>query len=139
MLDRTPEPPPAVSEAFARFPETARARLLAARAQVFAAATDDPRVGELTETLKWGEPAYLTEATGSGSTLRLGLAGEPARAALLVNCRTGLVEEMRARYGDLFSYAGTRGVLLSDASPPEAVRHCAVLALTWHARRRERP
>jgi len=138
MSDGAPEPPPAVADAFACFPEAARARLLEARRQVFAAAGDDPRVGELTETLKWGEPAYLTETTRSGSTLRLGLAGKPAEAALLLNCRTGLVEEIRARYGDLFRYAGTRGVLLSDATPPEAVRHCAALALTWHARRRER-
>ncbi len=131
--------PEAVAEAFGRFPEGARTRLLAARGQVFAAAEDDARVGALTETLKWGEPAYLTGATRSGSTLRLGLAGKPAEAALLVNCRTGLVEEIRARYGDLFRYAGTRGVVLTDAAPPEAVRHCAALALTWHARRRERP
>lgn len=131
--------PAAVAEAFARFPCAARERLLEARRQVFVAAVDDPRVGTLTETLKWGEPAYLTGTSRSGSTLRLGLAGKPAEAALLLNCRTGLVEEIRARYGDLFRYAGTRGVLLSDAVPPEAVRHCAALALTWHARRRERP
>ena len=139
MVDGTSAPPPAVADAFARFPEAARAKLMAARDQVFAAAADDPRVGELTETLKWGEPAYLTATTRSGSTVRLGLAGKPAESAMLLNCRTGLVEEIRARYGDLFRYAGTRGVLLSDATPPEAVRHCAALALTWHARRRERP
>jgi hypothetical protein len=32
-----------------------------------------PGVGALHETLKWGQPAYLTPETRSGTTLRLGV------------------------------------------------------------------
>jgi hypothetical protein len=133
MLDDSPVIPAPVAAAFGAFPDASRQVLLAARAEVFAAAAEDPRIGPLTETLKWGEPAYLTEATRSGSTLRLALAR--GAAAMLVNCRTTLVEEVRARCGDAFGYDGTRGILLAGARA-DAVRHAAWLVLTYHLRKR---
>ena len=64
---------------------------------IFAAA-QDAGAGPLTETLKWGEPAYLTEASGSGSTIRLGqVRDDPGHAAVFVNCRTALADTFRAR------------------------------------------
>jgi hypothetical protein len=131
--------PQAVAAAFGALPDGDREVLLAVREQVFAAA-GEAGAGPLTETLKWGEPAYLTDASRSGSTLRLGLAGPSRRPALLVNCRTGLAGEVRDRYGDLFGYEGTRGILLPRdvARHAAAIRHCAALALTYHARRRGR-
>jgi hypothetical protein len=128
--------PQAVAAAFGAFPDGTRQILLAVREQVLVAAVD-AGVGPLTETLKWGEPAYLTEASRSGSTLRLGLSGPSRQPALLVNCRTGLAGEVRDRYGDLFAYEGTRGILVPEnvARHAAAIRHCAALALTYHARR----
>lgn len=130
--------PPPVPEAFAAFPDAARRVLLAAREEVFAAAESDARIGPLTETLKWGEPAYLTEATGSGSTLRLGVTRPGGAPAVFVNCRTTLVEEVRDRHGAAFGYEGTRGIVLDDGSDAAAVRRVAWLALTYHLRRRAR-
>jgi hypothetical protein len=133
MLDDSPVIPAPVAAAFDAFPDESRQVLLAARAEVFAAASGYPRIGPLTETLTWGEPAYLTEETRSGSTLRLALSG--GAPAMLVNCRTTLVEEVRARCADAFRYDGTRGILLAGA-PAEAVRHAAWLVLTYHLRKR---
>ena len=65
--------PADVAAAFSAFPERIRARLLEARDLIFEIAAGIEGVGPLTETLKWGEPAYLTEATGSGSTHSTGL------------------------------------------------------------------
>ena len=42
------------------------------RTLIFDVASDTDSVGELTETLKWGQPSYLTEKTKSGSTIRIG-------------------------------------------------------------------
>src|SRR5688572_2535928 len=64
--------PPDVQTAFQAFPPEVRHRLAEVRAMILDVAVDDPRIGTVTETLKWGEPAYLTKATGSGSTIRLG-------------------------------------------------------------------
>jgi hypothetical protein len=130
--------PAPVAARFSAFPETVRPRLLAARAAVFAAAAGDAGIGALTETLKWGEPAYLTGATRSGSTLRLGVARGSGDPAMFVNCRTTLVDEVRDRCGDAFRYDGTRGILLPAEPEAEAVRHAAWLALTYHLRRRAR-
>ena len=90
MTDRRSPPMQAdVAAAFAAFPERVRARLLEVRDLVFETAADLEDVGPLTETLKWGEPAYLTEATGSGSTIRLGWPkARPSHAAVYFNCKT---------------------------------------------------
>jgi hypothetical protein len=129
-----------VATVFAGFPEAKRRALLVARDLILAAAAGDPRVGEVTETLKWGEPAYLTKTTRSGSTLRLGLTAGTKAPAMFVNCRTTLVGEIRDRYGDRFRYEGTRGIILpmEIGDQAEAVRHAAHLALTYHLRRRSR-
>lgn len=132
MLDDSPAMPAPVAAAYDGFPDAPRRALLAARAEVYAAASDDARIGPLTETLKWGEPAYLTDATKSGSTIRLALLG--GAPAMFVNCRTTLVGEVGDRCGGAFRYAGRRGILLAGA-PAEAVRHAAWLALTYHLRR----
>lgn len=61
----------AVAAAFASYPEPIRARLLALRRLIFATAAATQGVGPLEETLKWGQPAYLTPATRAGSTIRI--------------------------------------------------------------------
>ena len=94
-----------------------------------------PGVGPLTETLKWGEPAYVTSATRSGSTIRLGILKLGANdAAVLFNCRTTLVDSFRAHFPDAFGYHGNRAILIPAAVPvPEsALAICLAMALTYH-------
>jgi len=132
--------PPQVAAAFEAFPAAVRERLLALRALILETAATAPGVGPLTETLKWGEPAYLTEATKSGSTIRLGLTkGEPPRCALYFNCKTSLVDEFRAAFPDAFAFDGNRGLLLDPDCqiPAGAVTQCAAVALTYRRRRRK--
>ena len=75
-------------------------------------------VGPLTETLKWGEPAYLTEATGSGSTIRLGRSrSSEQECAVLFNCRTTLVDDFRSRFPGVFAYEKNRAILLDAREP----------------------
>jgi hypothetical protein len=93
-----------VAAAFAAFPAHVRARLLEARDLIFEIAAGIEGVGPLEETLKWGEPAYLTETTGSGSTIRLGRSRSSERqCAVLFNCRTTLVDDFRNRFPDAFA------------------------------------
>jgi hypothetical protein len=108
-----------------------------ARALIFAVAAGIDGVGPLTETLKWGEPAYLTEASGSGSTIRLGATKSmPGRGALLLNCKTSLVATCRDQFSGLLDFEGDRAILmppggaLSDTPLPL----CIGLALTYHCR-----
>ena len=54
--------PTAVAAAFATFPVPVRDRLLHVRDLIFDTASQTDGVGALEETLKWGEPAYLTQS-----------------------------------------------------------------------------
>lgn len=126
-----------VEAAFRAFPPAVRHRLVELRAMISGVAAGDPRIGALTETLKWGEPAYLTEATGSGSTIRLGWPRKrPDRAAIYFICHTTLVDTFRERFGGIFEYETNRAVLLPvtgdvDRAPLEFMLS---MALTYHLR-----
>ena len=128
-----------VQVAFQAFPPEVRHRLAEVRAMILAVAAGDPRIGAITETLKWGEPAYLTEATGSGSTIRLGWPRKKAdRAAIYFICHTTLVDTFRERFGGVFEYETNRAVLLPvtgdiDRAPLEFM---LAMALTYHLRSR---
>lgn len=124
-----------VQAAFDAFPPEVRHRLAAIRAMIFDVAASSPRIGAITETLKWGEPAYLTEATGSGSTIRLGWRRDiPECAAIYFICRTALVGDFRERFGDLFRYEGNRAVLVPSSGELAKVPLSMMLsaALTYH-------
>ena len=135
-----PRLPREVNRAFDALPAPIGKRLLEVRDLIFAAAAADDDVGKLTETLKWGEPAYLTEETGSGSTIRLGRLKDSDHAAILFNCRTTLVDNFRERFPDQFEYRQTRALLLpvSGALPKQELAVCLSLALTYHLDRRSK-
>jgi hypothetical protein len=132
-----PAMPAEVARAFDAFPEPVHRRLLMVRRLIFAAAGETAGVGALTETLKWGEPAYLTETTKSGSTIRLGrLKGSDQRCAVLFNCRTTLIEIFRSRFSDVFWFEGNRAIVLDTAGrlPEVPLIMCLSTALAYHRR-----
>ena len=63
---------PDVARAYDGFAPALRAPLLALRAQIVSVAKTTPGVGQLIETLKWGEPAYLPARPRVGVTIRVG-------------------------------------------------------------------
>ena len=135
-----PKPPREVSRAIDALPAPIGKRLLEVRELIFATAAAHDDVGRLTETLKWGEPAYLTDETGSGSTIRLGRLKDSAHAALLFNCKTTLVDTFRERFPDQFEYRQTRALLLPVAGKlsKRELSVCLSLALTYHLDRRRK-
>lgn len=139
MPQSTPFPSADVERAFNAFPAEIRAPLLALRELILATAASTPGVGRVEETLKWGEPAYLTPETKSGSTVRIGaVKGEPSQYALFVNCQTTLVETFHQTYPGLFAFDGSRAIVLGvdDDVPRAALGHCIALALRYHADKR---
>ena len=71
---------------------------LALRKLIFDTAAQTEGVGELEETLKWGQPSYLTPETKSGSTIRIDGSGGDGRCAVYFICHTNLVESFRELY-----------------------------------------
>lgn len=132
-----PSPPPDVAASLGACPAAARAHLSALRALIFETAAARPEIGALTETLKWGQPSYLTEQTKSGTTIRLGWAEDGASISLFVHCQTSLVGEWRQRYDDALTFVGNREISIpTDAELPRApLQHCVAMALTYHARK----
>ena len=135
-----PPVPVAIAEVFARYPVAVRQRLLQVRALIYDIAAETEGVGRLTETLKWGEPAYLTEASKSGTTIRLGVVkSAPGQGAMYFNCKTTLVEAFRPQFGGRFSFEGNRALLIPATGdlPREPLAFCVQAALTYHRCRRD--
>lgn len=127
---------PAVAAVFAAYPAALRKRLLALRDLVFDVAARTDGVGPLTETLKWGQPSYLTQQTRSGSTVRLDRLKTGDGYALYFHCQSGLVPKFRELYPDTFRFEGKRALVFDAGQrlPVRALRHCIGLALTHHRR-----
>lgn len=128
---------PAVAAVFAAYPAALRKRLLALRELVFDVAARTEGVGPLTETLKWGQPSYLTEESGSGTTVRIDRLRKGDGYAICFHCQSGLVPTFRELYPDTFRFEGKRALTFEpgDRLPVRALRHCIGLALTHHLRK----
>lgn len=126
---------PEVARAFAAFPEDARAPLLTLRALIFQVAAETPAAGRIEETLRWGQPAYLTPETRSGTTLRLGVP-KSGGYAIYTHCRTSLISEFRALFPDDVTYEGNRALHMpvTAAPPMDMLRLLIGAALTYHRR-----
>ncbi len=134
----SPKIPADVAAVFGAVPDAPRARLLALRDLILDTAARTPGAGTLTETLKWGEPSYLTDAPKSGTTVRIAWKPKtPDRVSLLVPCQTSLIEDWRARYTPALAFIGNREIALPlDRPLPRAeLGHCIAMALTYHLRK----
>ena len=129
----------AVGAVFAAYPKPVRAKLLALRRLIFDTAKVTKGVGKLEETLKWGQPSYLTAETNRGRTVRIErVKASAGQYAVYFHCQTNLVETFRELYPEL-SYSGNRAILLDaeEKLPETELRHCIALALTYHLRKRK--
>lgn len=127
--------PAPVAAVYETFPNDIRELMMTLRGYIFEEAARNPAVGAITETLKWNEPAYLTEKTKSGTTVRLAWKEKkPQQFALLVNCQTSLVASYKDFYGSVLSFEGTRAIIFERGAslPEDAIRHCIAMAQTYH-------
>lgn len=130
--------PPTIAAAFSRYPAPVQAQLLQVRDLILSVAAETEGVGPLTETLKWGEPAYLTETSKIGTTIRLGASkSAPDQCAVFVNCQTTLIDTFRAYFADDFRFEGNRALIIPTAGdfPREPLALCLRMALTYHRRK----
>tara|TARA_R110002074_G_scaffold342075_1_gene512580 strand:- start:140 stop:544 length:405 start_codon:yes stop_codon:yes gene_type:complete len=124
-----------VKAVFDAYPAPLRKRLLALRGLIFTMAAETEGVGEIVETLKWGQPSYLTVKPKSGTTIRIDAHGDGY--AIFVNCQTSLISTYRELYGDVLTLEGNRAVVFSARAdlPEDVVGHCVALALRYHKRK----
>lgn len=132
---------PKVAAVFGSYAPDTRERLMALRETIFEVAAATEGVGALTETLKWGQPSYLTGETGSGTTVRIDrLKGDGGGYAVYFHCQSGLVGQFRELYPETFAYEGERAIHFGarERIPVRELRHCIALALTHHLRKKRR-
>ena len=127
-----------VAAVFKSYPPDIRRKLMSLRQLVFETAATTDGVGALEETLKWGEPSYLTPETKSGSTVRIDWKKKKGHYAIYFKCTTNLVETFRKKYRKEFTYEGNRAIIFDpqDKPPTQALRECISLALTYHLRKK---
>ena len=121
-----------VARKFQSYPEDLRLKLMHIRRLIPDVAAGTSEVGDLEETLKWGEPSYLAEG---GSTVRLGWkASRPEHYGIYFNCNTKLVDTFKEVYSDIFSFEGNRAIVFhqKDRVHTNALKHCIDLSLRYH-------
>jgi hypothetical protein len=102
------------------------------RELVLTTANDVDGLEQLEETLKWGEPSYLTKY---GSTVRMDWkAKNPAQFAIYFKCTSLLVPAFKKIYKDTFTFEKNRAIVfgLDDSLPEKELMHCISLALSYH-------
>jgi hypothetical protein len=122
---------PAVAAVFETYPAPVRARLLVLRALIFETAAATDGVGPLHETLKWGQPAYLTPNTRSGSTIRIDRVRASDDIALYCHRQTDLVATFAARYPRASATRATGRSCLGKT--PRAQRSPCATASPWRS------
>ncbi|TRX60474.1 DUF1801 domain-containing protein [Fulvivirga sp. M361] len=122
---------PQVADVFKGYAPDIRQKIQHLRQVIIDTASETEGLKKLTETLKWGEPSYVTKR---GSPIRIDWKrSNPQYYAMYFICTTTLVETFRMVYGDLFQYQGNRAILfhLDDKIPVTELKHCISLALTY--------
>lgn len=139
FIDNTTRPFASVTveQIFASYPANMRPRLLALRELIFQTAATTEGVGKIEETFKWGEPAYVTAQSKSGSTIRIGWKkSSPSHYALYFHCQTNLIKTFRTLFTTEFKFEGNRAIVFNefDVVPTDSLASCIAAALTYHRR-----
>lgn len=134
----TPDfPDDSLRSAFAAYPPDTALALLHLRALIYATAAETTAAGQINETLKWGQPAYLTTPR-TGSTIRLGCPKKSLAhlgdVAIFTHCQTTIMSEFQALCPPAFTFDGNRALILQSGNLPfdAQIRPLISMALTYH-------
>jgi hypothetical protein len=123
---------PIVDEIFANYPDSVRGRMQYLRNLVIETAEETEGIDELEETLKWGEPSFVTK---NGSTLRMDWKEKsPDQYAMYFQCTSRLVDTFRMVFDQKFKFEGNRAIVfqLNQKIPELELKECIKAALTYH-------
>ncbi|MEO9884257.1 MAG: DUF1801 domain-containing protein [Balneola sp.] len=123
---------PKTTKVFKNYPKSVQPQMLRLRELVLSAVSEIEGLEDLEETLKWGEPSYLTK---HGSTVRMDWKEKnPDQFAIYFKCTSKLVPTFKKLYSEIFTFEGDRAIVfkLDDEIPEQELKHCISLALTYH-------
>lgn len=123
---------PKVELVFEKYPDFVRSKLLELRELVIETAKEIDGITNLEETLKWGEPSYLTKI---GSTIRMDWKSKsPDQYAMYFKCTSRLIETFKITFKNSFKFDGKRAIVfkIDDNIPKKELKSCIKAALTYH-------
>lgn len=126
------ESDPRVEEVFNNYPKEVKQQMLQLREIVLKAASEIEGLEKLEETLKWGEPSYVTKY---GSTLRMDWKEKtPEQYAMYFKCTSKLVPTFKTVFKYKFNFENNRAILftLNEEIPKPQLKQCIKMALTYH-------
>ncbi|BDW95272.1 hypothetical protein MACH10_09570 [Thalassospira tepidiphila] len=109
------------------------------RGWIFELAGEIDGVGPITESLKWGEPAWRPKS-GSGITIRADWKTKtPDQVMIFFDCKTDLIDRTRSLLSIDLATEGNRAIILPlDRPLPEpAIKTALGWALTYHRDRKQ--
>lgn len=126
---------PEVAVIFAEYPESILNKLLELREMIFDTAKQNPEIGPIEETLKWGQPSYLPSKTHSGTTIRIDkIKHTENEYAIYVPCSTTLLGDFKKKFGSKFSYEKNRAIHFTtdEELPKKEIKMLITMAFTYH-------
>lgn len=121
-----------VEKVFNTYPDNIRAKILLLRQLVLETAEEIDDIKSIEETLKWGEPSYITK---HGSAVRMDWKkSNPDQYAMYFHCKTKLIDTFKELYSDNFNFEGNRAIVFNvkDKVSVHELKHCIALSLTYH-------
>lgn len=123
---------PKVDEIFTNYPDFVKDKMQQLRELVIETTEEIEGISNLEETLKWGEPSFVTK---NGSTLRMDWKEKtPNQYAMYFQCTSRLVDTFRLVFGNKFQYEGNRAIIfqINQKIPKEALKECIKATLNYH-------
>ena len=123
---------PRVELVFDNYPSISKEKMLNLRNLIIEVAKEIDGLTTLEETLKWGEPSYLTK---KGSTIRIDWKKKkPKQYAMYFSCSSSLIPTFRIVYKNIFTFEGKRAIIfkVDDKLPKEELKQCIKAGLTYH-------
>ncbi|WP_299223911.1 DUF1801 domain-containing protein [uncultured Aquimarina sp.] len=123
---------PKVESVYQNYTDPVRKKIMNLRNLIIETAEETDGISSLEETLKWGEPSFLTK---KGSTIRIDWKkGKPNQYAMYFQCTSKLVTTFRVLYKDTFQFEGNRAIIfpMNAKIPKKELKNCITAALTYH-------
>ena len=121
-----------VEAVFENYPDFVRDKMQYLRKLVIETAEETEGVCVLEETLKWGEPSFITK---NGSTLRMDWKEKaPYQYAMYFQCTSRLVDTFRLVFDHKFQFEGKRAIIfkLNQNIPELELKECIKATLIYH-------
>lgn len=125
-----------VEKVFNSYPVEYREPLMQIRELIYNVASKIPEVGELEESLKWGQPTYSTVKTKAGSPIRLDRFDQD-KIAIFFHCQTSLVDSFRTLFHNNLEFSKNRAIVIEPNKELKTneLALCIEMALTYHLKK----